>query len=495
MKKFEGMDSGEIKEFIVENIETEDIKEAIEKGIVKKHGDEEEENRTSKTHFMLDEDGEKYSPKYVITKTYEFVNDEELSTGFTTEYADDILKDKGFEIEVNEDGKKGRDGDKNENLEGDENMKNISNITPKERIAEEYRDLVEQGRVEFITFHPSYSYEEFIEGITVNSDSEGSSDLDYMIKDGIFKRLCAKALACALDEDWKMYGTKNAVDGDYNWDAIYNKNYKELLKRYKESYISKYTNPEEKKAEIEEDIEENNEELKPVHDIYWNEVCEDPNKRFLLIIDEINRGDISKIFGELITLIEEDKRLGAKEEKIARLPYSSQEFAVPPNVYILGTMNTADRSIALLDVALKRRFSSVGMYPDDKGAYAQLRTKLGIEEGDGSDLDKSITRLKKINNRIRDEPILGRDKMIGQSFFYQVKGLEGDDLWEGIKNVWFYEIFPLLEEYCWGDKGKLKKIVNFDGNSVYDDTKQCLEKNEPNIKKWLGIEVEEETGE
>lgn len=328
-------------------------------------------------------------------------------------------------------------------------------------VIERYKNLVKDGRVEFITFHPSYSYEEFIEGITVNSESEGDSDLDYMIKDGVFKRLCARALACAMGkDDWKKHGNINkvkegkknevldATKGAYNWDSIYTK--------YKES-----------------------------QDIDWEEVCEDKNKRFLLIIDEINRGDISKIFGELMTLVEDDKRLGEEEEKIARLTYSSQEFSVPPNVYLLGTMNTADRSIAMLDIALRRRFSFGDMYPDEE-AFEKLENEYDVESGsEKNPLALSIKRLKEINDNIRKEDKLGRDKMVGQSYLYQ---LDNKEDWNTTKRVWFHEIFPLLEEYCWDDEGILRNIVDVSGIELYSEKKRQLSRNENILKDWLGLE-------
>jgi len=499
MTNFEEMKRGEKKEFIKNEISRQNILDAIEKDVVKKHG-EEERIRRSKKYFMLF-DGNRYSPKYVITETYKYVYDEELSRDFSPSFATNILKeDMGFDTEYIENPE---DDENNSRLEGEENMKNNSNNISEEKIDEEYKELVEQGKVEFITFHPSYSYEEFIEGITVNSDSEGSSDLDYMIKDGVFKRICARALACAMDldeEEGKKYGNVDKVENKndvldstkedaYNWKSIYEK-YKKKLEEYKESYLDEYKGlkDEEKKIQIEKDFEENEGEdnLKPIHKIYWNETCEDPNKRYLLIIDEINRADISKVFGELITLLEKDKRLGAKEEKIARLTYSSQEFAVPPNVYLLGTMNTADRSIALIDVALRRRFSFEGMYPD----FEHLKEHFEVESDGDSPLSKSIEKLKSINKKIREEKTLGRDKTIGQSYFYQ---LDNKDYIEGIKRIWFYEIFPLLEEYCWGKEEKLKEIIG--DNDIFegkDGIRSALTRQEHTLMKWLGIDTAED---
>jgi len=458
MKNFEEMGIGEKKDFISNKLDRENIKNAIESGAVKKHGDEENPRRESDTHFMIYKN-EKYSPKYVITKTYEFVYGEKLETSFTPDYADKILQDKGFEIEVDENNREADNG-KKEDVKGEINM---SDQNFKNQKADEYKTLVDEGRVEFITFHPSYSYEEFIEGITVNSESDGESDLNYMIKDGVFKRVCARALACALGKDeWEKYGNIDKVDDEKN----------KVLDAENGKYI--WNN-------IHNEYKENG-------DVDWNEICEDKSKRFLLIIDEINRGDISKIFGELITLIENDKRLGASEEKVARLTYSSQEFAVPPNVYILGTMNTADRSIAMLDVALRRRFSFEGMYPNE-GEYEKLRAEFDIEDpNEDSPLAKSIKKLKKINQNILSKEKLGRDKMIGQSYFYQVN--DNDDFDE-VKRVWFHEVFPLLEEYCWDDMSTLRNIVETNETNIYNSEEKRLSRSREQLEKWLEEVTEE----
>ncbi len=329
-----------------------------------------------------------------------------------------------------------------------------------EDVTQYYNELVEKGRVEFITFHPSYSYEEFMEGITINP--EVSKRLAYMIKDGIFKRFCARALACAIGKKkttWSKYGkdpkTFNAMTKTHNWEGIY-KEYAAYVKNKLKS------NP------------------KNVKD-FWKEVCDDKKKRFLLIIDEINRGDISKIFGELITLIEKDKRLGGDEEKVAHLTYSSQPFGVPPNVYVLGTMNTADRSIALLDTALRRRFGFHGKYPNEQ-ALLELKVHFDIEKEDEMDsiLGKSIKKLKEINENIKKKDSgLSRDKLIGQSFFYQVKDKDDEP---GIIQVWQDEIFPLLEDYCWGNDEQLKKIID---DVIVSGEVRPLNRNAAKILQWL----------
>ena len=220
----------------------------------------------------------------------------------------------------------------------------------------------------FITFHQSYSYEDFIEGIKpiLNNDD---GQIGYRIEDGIFKKLCQDA--------------KN-----------------------------------------------------------------DPSNRFAIFIDEINRGNISNIFGELITLIEFDKRKGATNEMEVTLPYSKEKFSVPINVDIYGTMNTADRSVEALDTALRRRFSFEEMpsKPDLIKTNGALKDSNGVIEG--IDL---VEVLSTINKRL--EQLVDKDHMIGHSYFLPVKELND------LKKVFQNNIIPLLQEYFFGDYGKMGLVL------------------------------------
>ncbi|MFK0483670.1 McrB family protein, partial [Campylobacter jejuni] len=166
-------------------------------------------------------------------------------------------------------------------------------------------------------------------------------------------------------------------------------------------------------------------------------------KPYIIIIDEINRGNVSKIFGELITLIEASKRIGEKEELKVTLPYSGKEFGVPKNVYIIGTMNTADRSITSLDTALRRRFEFIEMMPDV--------SKLSMD-CEGINLQEL---LKAINTRI--EYLLDREKTIGHAFFVSVENLED------LKKVFQNKIIPLLQEYFYNDYALINAVLNHNG--------------------------------
>ena len=256
----------------------------------------------------------------------------------------------------------------------------------------EFNYLKKQDQIEFITFHQSYSYEDFVEGIRptlATKDSEDNKDLKYTIHSGIFKKICERA--------------RN-----------------------------------------------------------------DKDKNYVLIIDEINRGNISKIFGELITLLEPSKRLGETEELKIRLPYSGEEFGVPKNLYILGTMNTADRSIALLDIALRRRFNFIEMPPK----YNLLKT-INCKEGEINLQDL----LKAINTRI--EFLLDKDHLIGHSYFINIKTFE--DLKEVFKN----SIMPLLQEYFYDDFEKIKFVLN-----IKDDEDDKDDKDNNSIIRKEKIESE-----
>ena len=172
---------------------------------------------------------------------------------------------------------------------------------------------------------------------------------------------------------------------------------------------------------------------------------ESSDKAFVLIIDEINRGNIAKIFGELITLIEDSRRVGKEDETEVTLPYSVKPFSIPDNLYIIGTMNTADRSIQLLDTALRRRFTFFEMMPNPQH-------DLVPPDIEGVDCRRM---LKAINERIT--MLLDREHQIGHTYFKEVDDIE--QLAKAFRN----QIFPLLQEYFFDDWGKIRRVLNGNG--------------------------------
>lgn len=327
----------------------------------------------------------------------------------------------------------------------------------REEINEEYEQLIEAGQIVFTTFHQSLSYEDFIEGIKPETID---GNVTYEVKDGIFKSICKNAFSKEITSDNFEVVYQKLLDEIDN--SVDNKLVLETLVHAKEFTIYKnsknnirfHSNTEKaNEAVIKKEVLKHY--LKTGEALDWapytksvanyiiekynyiqNEVIE--TKNHVLIIDEINRGNVSAIFGELITLLEEDKRKGNKEHTEAVLPYSGNKFSVPNNVYIIGTMNTADRSVEALDTALRRRFSFVEMQPKP-----DILSKVG--EVDLSKL------LKTINQRI--ELLIDKDHQIGHSYFIGIEDLDG------LKRTFKDKIIPLLEEYFYGDFGKIGLVL------------------------------------
>jgi hypothetical protein len=267
--------------------------------------------------------------------------------------------------------------------------KPVDELTDYAAVMSRYNELKKAGRISFTTFHQSYGYEEFIEGIKPIID-ENKQDIGYTIEPGVFKKFCDNAKSITRTST----GIESTV------------------------------------------IEENTEP-------------------YVFIIDEINRGNISKIFGELITLIESTKRAGMPEAASAILPYSGDEFSVPSNVYILGTMNTADRSIALMDTALRRRFQFVEMMPD-----SDVLRKIHADKVE--DLDVAAM-LDKINERI--EYLYDREHTIGHAFFTDLKD---DATLEKLQSIFEKSVIPLLQEYFYEDYQKIQLVLG--DNAKSDDS-------------------------
>jgi len=343
-----------------------------------------------------------------------------------------------------------------------------------------YDELVKQGRIRFVTFHQNYGYEEFIEGLRASADSETGS-VSYSVEDGVFKQICQQAkqgieldsdpIEKAIDDfkvnleiDEKIElasatGKKFSVryHGNTTFRVFPNessvvdlvKGYNVSIERIKRVYhgadVKKVYNSSYVKAILKHLLTEFNvpkfEDVKPSE-----------RKNFVLVIDEINRGNISKIFGELITLIETSKRSGEDQPEALEviLPNSSESFSVPSNLYLIGTMNTADRSLALMDTALRRRFDFVEMMPAPD-VFGDLTVK-GIEV-------KQL--LLKMNQRI--ETLYDREHTLGHAFFISVLEVfnsEGEDAaFVELKSSFVNKVVPLLEEYFFDDWNKIGLIL------------------------------------
>lgn len=351
-----------------------------------------------------------------------------------------------------------------------------------------YDQYTEKNQIKFTTFHQSLSYEDFIEGIkpkTVNDQ------VIYEIENGIFNKISQKAqdnwlnsqteendelsfedALSKLQDEWvedndikfplKTKGNEFTITGFNEKNLNFRKAsggtaHTLSFNTMKELYYGKrnHTN-----VGI---------------GIYYPAIIErlrsyegdsKPSKKldnYVLIMDEINRGNISSIFGELITLIEDDKRLGSTEKIEVNLPYSKESFGVPPNLYLIGTMNTADRSVESLDTALRRRFSFTEMKSDPEVIRTAHENGGIIQESPNINL---IELLDTINKRI--ELLVDKDHQIGHSYFIGVNTLS--DLKVTFKN----KIIPLLEEYFFGDFGKIGLVLGdqfVETNSAQDNKK------------------------
>ena len=414
--------------------------------------------------------------------------------------------------------------------------------------SENYNDVLirfnqykEEGRIVSTTFHQSYGYEEFVEGIkpVMETDGDNTGDIQYEIASGVFKKFCDRAaypvskaesdyglnaspkvwkvsLGGTYDNPtreecmknnhirigWDEYGPEigddtiytnggksvlnafiygmqigdvvfscysntvidaiGVVTGDYEWYDLYDK-YRRLRKV---NWLVKG---------IKEDITAiNNGKVMTLSSVYQlsvsiadamrivsaykkEDTVKPSDENYVFVIDEINRGNISKIFGELITLIEPTKRIGQKEGMTVKLPYSQSSFGVPSNVYLIGTMNTADRSIATIDTALRRRFQFVEMQPDP-----DVLEGVSVE-------DVSIKELLiRMNRKIA--VLYDREHTIGHAYFMPLKA---SPTIETLSMIFSRNILPLLQEYFYEDYEKIRLVLG-DNNKTEKDEQFIL---------------------
>lgn len=262
-----------------------------------------------------------------------------------------------------------------------------------------FDELVSKGRIDFVTFHQSFSYEDFVEGIRAVANAEQGDGLKYRIEDGVFKLACNKA---------RTRGPQ------------------------------------------------------------------------VLIIDEINRGNISRVFGELITLIEPTKRHGESEALELTLPYSKTRFSVPNTLWIIGTMNTADRSLAGLDIALRRRFTFVEMQPD----YSLLADVTVEENG----VEINISQLLEVINQ-RIALLLDREHCLGHAYFMPLKANPELSV---LASIFRSQIIPLLQEYFFEDWVRINWVLN--GHRVENSALQLIRRplTQMSLKELFGSDLSQE---
>lgn len=359
-------------------------------------------------------------------------------------------------------------------------------------VKEQYDRLLEQGRIGFVTFHQSYGYENFIEGLSASTEN---GQISYDKEPGIFRQLCDRAaLKIDIEDDplekaieqfkvdlqekeptqlTTVQGKRFLVEyhGRTTFTAFPDESTRvgragnnavsinNIRKLYRDEKAQKIYNPSYTKAILAH--------LKAKYGIpdFSQAVGNESKQNYVLIIDEINRGNISKTFGELITLIEPSKRLGQSESLEVVLPLSKDLFGVPENLYIIGTMNTADRSLAMIDTALRRRFDFVEMMPE----LALLR---GIEIK-GINLE---SLLKVMNLRI--ETLYDREHTLGHAFFMPVLAAKDneEEAMRLLVEVFQNKIIPLLEEYFFEDWHKIRLVLG----DNQKDSELCFVRELPN---------------
>ncbi|EHU8396345.1 AAA family ATPase [Campylobacter coli] len=416
------------------------------------------------------------------------------------------------------------------------------NLESRDEKKAKFDEYVKDGQIVFTTFHQSYGYEEFVEGIKPMMNNEANSqEIQYEIKDGIFKDICNRALENyensnlnteelrekiklrekvekflnrLLETNEPISKTKggNFFINSFNNNTI--EIYSEDVERFDGIFklsLSTFITLLKSNIEFNSAVEMfkkvfDRDYADRTHTYYFNLVNKfkeyekqavlktEDNKissnslnSYIIIIDEINRGNVSKIFGELITLIEPSKRIGESEELKVTLPYSGKKFGVPKNVYILGTMNTADRSITSLDTALRRRFEFVEMMPDPdllKNVFICKDVENPNKDEDYLGDDAKTEGFAEILQNIlisinkRIEFLLDREKTIGHAFFMSEAVKFNKDNWckpdkyeedwyvlsiSKLKSIFQNKIIPLLQEYFYNDYALISAVLNDNG--------------------------------
>jgi 5-methylcytosine-specific restriction protein B len=343
-----------------------------------------------------------------------------------------------------------------------------------------YDKLVTEGRIRFVTFHQSYGYEEFVEGLKASSDD---GNISYDVEDGVFKDIACQAekflnsktseSTYNFDNAWLAF-TERFSEEDYVEVNMSKTSFKVLDFNNKRIFFEKRGGSQDHTLSIStlRAIFEGRREYKSGLGVYYRPLVKFlkeisapeqmpavERKNFVLIIDEINRGNISKIFGELITLIEPSKRNGQPEAIEVTLPYSNDHFSVPDNLYIIGTMNTADRSLALMDTALRRRFDFVEMMPDYSVLTDDENQPYCINHLE-NEIDL-VQLLSTVNKRI--SALYDREHTLGHAFLMpvvdKIKLNDHQGALTELANCFQNKLIPLLAEYFFEDWQKIRLVL------------------------------------
>lgn len=438
----------------------------------------------------------------------------------------------------------------------------------RKQLKDRFHELVKEERVRFTTFHQSFSYEDFVEGLRADSDSE-SGQIEYRVESGVFKQLCddarthdAQGQSGIRDNPriWKISinGTGQSATKTYCLDhgearigwgqtgdlrqSIEQNTYYDALGSGDKGTLSYFseqvavgdillcihsadligsigvvTGDYRYDEQAPPGILPNYQHLRPVRWLYrdinlsilplndsrqftlktvyaisrfsWADLLAylqqqgvqpvDPviapateRKPYVLIIDEINRGNVSRIFGELITLIESSKREGAEEALSVKLPYSKKPFSVPGNVYLLGTMNTADRSLAGLDIALRRRFS-----------FCEMPPRPDLLEGVMVEQTIDIALLLSVMNK-RIEVLLDREHCLGHAYFM---ALRKSCTLEQLALIFRTQVLPLLQEYFFEDWQRIQWVLN---DHRKEDVDRFIFQQSSDVQALFGADVD-----
>jgi hypothetical protein len=334
----------------------------------------------------------------------------------------------------------------------------------------QFDELRKQGQIEFVTFHQNYSYEDFMVGIRPNV-SETTSELSFKKHYGIFYEIAKRAkenylssISATRNIENSLIEIKQIVDERKEYKIKMKTSFFYITEINSENIIGRNQTGKKYKFSINEVLSAAKEYVKDLPSLTnarqskaeWGYIVEEliklsnkieVLKKFVLIIDEINRANISKVFGELITLLEDDKRIGKANELKITLPNGEKEFGVPPNLYLIGTMNTADKSIALIDIALRRRFEFIGYYPDYENGKIKPEAKTLLQK-----INEEIYKLKN-----------SADYLIGHAYFMKN---------EAIETTLRYKVVPLLMEYFSGKTKIVSDIfIETSWKVEYDTTK------------------------